>query len=117
MPPRCPHLSVLPRLRQILERPLPCLSLDMCLEAFLRTYTLYFVPGHHPLGSGPHGAWLSCPRSCQHWCACWYAARGLHRGKVREAGRAAPGWLPTSLGMARKSRCTAEGAQSGGGGV
>lgn len=112
-------MSVPPLLRQILERPLPCLSLHTCLEAFLRTRTLYFVPGHRPLGSGPRGAWLSRPRSCQHGCACWYAARGLQRGKVREAGKTAPGWfaLPASLGTARKPRCTAEGAQSRGGGV
>lgn len=119
VPPRCPQLSVLPTLRQILERPLLSLSLVTCLEAFLRTHTLYFVPGHHPLGCRPRRAWLSCPRSCQHGCACWYATRGLQRRKVREAGRTAPGWfaLPASLGTARKSRCTAEGAQSGGGGV
>lgn len=88
MPPRCPHLSLQPLLRL-----LPCLSLDVCLEAFLRTHTLYFVPGHHPLGSGPQGAWLSCPQSCQHGCACWYAAWGLQRGKVQEAGKTTPAGL------------------------
>lgn len=65
-----------PMLRPILEKLLPSPSLDVDLHALLRAHTLYFVPRRHPLGSGPRPAWLSCPGSCQHGRACWYAGLG-----------------------------------------
>lgn len=76
VPLRSPSPVCFVVLRQILEQASPSLSWAMCLEAFLRAHTLCFVPRHHPLGSGPRLAWLSCPGSCQHGCACWYAGLG-----------------------------------------
>lgn len=103
MPPSCPHLFVWLVLRQILEKPLHSLSLDVGLEALLRAHTPCFVPGHHllaldtpSLAELPGGA-VSMGGVCV--LECWPG--GLREERCREQARMCqaalhylPAWKP-----------------------